>query len=114
MDEQKSGKNKHADRRINREKRTVEAMVHLYCRHRHQIAQGLCADCRELLTYALQRLDNCPFGEGKTTCVGCKVHCYRPDHRERIREVMRVAGPRMLFRHPILAIRHLLDESKRG
>ena len=26
-----------------------------------------------------------------------------------MKQVMRYAGPRMLWRHPILAIRHLLD-----
>jgi hypothetical protein len=28
--------------------------------------------------------------------------------RERIREVMRYAGPRMLYRHPVLAGKHYL------
>jgi hypothetical protein len=32
--------------------------------------------------------------------------------RERVREVMRFAGPRMLLHHPILAIRHQLDARK--
>ncbi len=29
-----------------------------------------------------------------------------------MREVMRFAGPRMLARHPYLAIRHLLDDRR--
>jgi len=29
--------------------------------------------------------------------------------RERIRAVMRYAGPRMLWRHPLLALLHLAD-----
>jgi hypothetical protein len=29
--------------------------------------------------------------------------------REQVRVVMRRAGPRMLLRHPLLGIRHLLD-----
>jgi hypothetical protein len=33
--------------------------------------------------------------------------------REKIKEVMRYAGPRLIYRHPILAIRHLLDGLKR-
>jgi hypothetical protein len=32
--------------------------------------------------------------------------------REKIKEVMRFSGPRMIFCHPIMAIRHLI-ESKR-
>jgi hypothetical protein len=48
------------------------------------------------------------------TCAKCPVHCYRPELRERIRAVMRYAGPRMLFRHPRLAILHLWDRVKRA
>jgi hypothetical protein len=29
--------------------------------------------------------------------------------RRRVREVMRYAGPRMLFVHPVLGFRHMLD-----
>jgi hypothetical protein len=29
--------------------------------------------------------------------------------RERVREVMRYSGPRMLTRHPVLAVAHLVD-----
>jgi hypothetical protein len=29
--------------------------------------------------------------------------------REKIREVMRYAGPRMIYRHPIMAVFHLID-----
>ena len=34
---------------------------------------------------------------------------YGADPRERVRQAMRWAGPRMLLRHPVLAVRHLLD-----
>ena len=50
--------------------------------------------------------------ETKTFCSACKVHCYRPEMREKIRAVMRWAGPRMLFVHPVLAVRHLLGTRK--
>ncbi len=95
--------------RLTREARTIEAMIYLYCRDRHETRVGLCPECQELLDYARQRLDKCPFGEGKTTCANCRVHCYKPAMRERVRVVMRYAGPRMLARHPVLAVRHLLD-----
>ncbi len=92
-----------------RERKTISAMVRLYCQDHHWEGAELCSGCAGLLDYALERLDSCPFREGKTTCTKCPVHCYRPDMRERVREVMRYAGPRMLRRHPILALRHLLD-----
>jgi len=30
-----------------------------------------------------------------------------------VSQVMRYAGPRMLLRHPLLAVRHLLDERRK-
>jgi hypothetical protein len=98
--------------RIEREKKTVAAMIRIYCRGRHNGRAGLCETCRQLEAYALQRLDKCPFGDAKSTCARCPVHCYRPDMREQIRQVMRYAGPRMLLHHPVLAVRHMLDERK--
>ena len=96
-------------RRLWREARTVEAMIHRYCRDRHHTANGLCAECAALLAYARRRLHHCPFQEHKTTCGKCPVHCYAPSMREQIRAVMRYAGPRMLLSHPLMALMHLID-----
>jgi len=95
--------------RIAREKKTIAAMVQLYCRKKHGGGGTLCDECSELLDYATCRLDRCPYGPQKPTCAKCPVHCYKPQMREQVKEVMRFAGPRMLLRHPILAVRHLLD-----
>ena len=48
------------------------------------------------------------FMENKTFCSNCRVHCYKPEMREKIREVMRFSGPRMLLCHPILAVWHVV------
>jgi hypothetical protein len=98
-----------AQRRLARERRTIEAMIALFCRQQHASRNGLCSACRELTTYARQRLEKCPFQDDKPTCARCPVHCYKPACREQIRMVMRHAGPRILFRRPILVIRHKLD-----
>ena len=91
-------------------------MLALYCRAHHGTQGTLCTDCQELLEYALGRLDHCPFGAAKSTCAHCTVHCYRPKMRARVQEVMRFAGPRMLWHHPLLALGHLWDgwRSRRG
>ena len=94
---------------MHRESKTIEAMIRLYCRDHHGSKDELCPECRELLDYALARLDRCPFEENKPTCAKCPVHCYKPDIREKVRVVMRYAGPRMLRRHPVLAVLHLID-----
>ncbi|NQT14134.1 MAG: nitrous oxide-stimulated promoter family protein [Planctomycetes bacterium] len=100
------------DPRIALEKRTIGAMIGIYCRGRHNPGEGICSDCRELLDYALARLDHCPMGGDKSTCARCSVHCYRPEMRSRVKEVMRFAGPRMVYRHPVLALRHRLHSLK--
>lgn len=96
------------------EARTVEAMIHIYCRAHHGAAADLCDDCDGLLAYAKERISKCPFGIDKPVCNQCTVHCYQPGMRERIKVVMRHAGPRMARRHPLLAIRHLLRSSYFG
>jgi hypothetical protein len=99
--------------RMRREARTIEAMIEIYCRAHHGTRGALCADCEALLDYAGLRLEKCPYQENKTTCVKCPVHCYKPAMREQVRDVMRYAGPRMLLRHPYLAVMHLLVDGRR-
>lgn len=94
------------------EKQVVSLMINLYCSKKHGAKGSLCSDCAQLKEYAMLRSDKCPFMETKTFCSNCKVHCYKPEMRERIRAVMRFSGPRMIFYHPVLAVRHLI-ESKR-
>ena len=92
------------------EKLLVSEMIALYCRKNHHTTKGnLCPRCQTLSDYALQRIKHCPIMETKTFCSACPVHCYRPEMREQIRVVMRWSGPRMLFVHPVLALRHLKE-----
>jgi len=100
--------------RMRRERKTIESMFAIYCRDQHAAPSGeLCGECQALQDYALQRLERCPFQENKPTCANCAVHCYKPEMREQVRQVMRYAGPRMLLRHPMLAVRHLMDGKRR-
>ena len=69
-------------------------------------------DTEALIDYADARVDHCPHMATKTFCSVCKTHCYKPEMREQIRQVMRWSGPRMLFHHPVLAIRHLVETRK--
>lgn len=88
-------------------------MIALYCRKKHKTKRGqLCAEYTELTEYAKQRSDKCPFMESKTFCSNCKVHCYKPEMREKIRAVMRFSGPRMIFHHPVTAVRHVIETNK--
>ncbi len=97
-----------------REQRTIQAMMEIYCHAHHPIKTGLCDQCLTMYEYAQARLGKCPFGSNKPVCESCSIHCYRPEMRDQIREVMRFAGPRMALRHPGLAVAHLLQRNKGG
>lgn len=101
-----------AESKREREKRTVALMIQLYCRKKHGTKKTLCHESEVLLQYAMRRSDKCPFMETKTFCSNCPVHCYKPAMREKIREVMRFSGPRMIFYHPIMAVRHVTESKK--
>ena len=99
--------------RLAREKKTIAAMVRIYCQHHHKSKSHLCENCQALFDYANKRLQKCPFQEDKPTCAHCVVHCYKPVMRDKVKTVMRFAGPRMIYRHPVLALFHLLDGRKK-
>lgn len=128
-------------RKREREQEIVSQMIALYCKGNHfahrsallrergdemqRVREGaalrerdsgerrdLCPECAELEAYAHARSERCPFMEEKTFCSNCTVHCYRPEMRERIRTVMRYAGPRMIFHHPVMAIRHMIESQR--
>ena len=92
-----------------REKQVVSLMIGLYCRRNHGVKQGLCPDCEELAAYSTKRIELCPVMAEKTFCSKCQIHCYQPAMREKIKTVMSFSGPRMIFYHPLMALRHLLS-----
>lgn len=96
---------------LEQERATVQAMIHIFCKAKHK-GDPLCQNCLELSKYADQRLEKCPYGEGKPTCQNCPIHCYQKEMRARVKEVMRFAGPRMIWHHPVMAIHHLIHNRK--
>ena len=102
------------EKKEKKEKKTIKIMIGIYCKaHHHLDSMEECPECGGLYEYALQRLDHCPHVVDKPTCASCKIHCYKPEKREHIRKVMRYAGPRMIWTHPILALGHLRDVLKK-
>lgn len=97
--------------KIDREKQTMELMIRHYCNKKlgKEADEQLCSGCQELLDYACERLDKCPFGNKKHACARCKIHCYRSSERQAVKEVMKVSAGWICFRHPVLALKHLLS-----
>ncbi len=102
-------------KKLEKEQKTITAMIRIFCRAHHGTSRKLlCPACADLLDYAEEKLERCPFGENKGACSKCKIHCYKPDMRKQITEVMRYSGPKMLKKHPLLAIDHLLKAKRSG
>lgn len=94
--------------KIEREKKTIELMISFYCKKKLH-SEAVTEEYAQLLDYARARLDRCVFGDKKGTCKKCPIHCYKKEMRQRMREVMAWAGPRMLFYAPWLSITHFID-----
>lgn len=95
-----------------KEKKLIPVMIKKYCHGKHETKGEICEECKKLTEYALFRLEKCPFKVNKKFCSFCKVHCYKPDMRERIKDVMKWAGPRMIFTHPVFAMGHVFQMIK--
>jgi len=92
---------------------TVKEIIKIYCKghkHKRTSAEDLCPDCQSMADYALLRLEKCPRMEIKTFCSVCPIHCYGKQEAAKIKEIMRYGGPRMLFVHPLMALRHIFIE----
>ena len=99
-------------RRIEKEKKTLDKLMFLYCRAHHNTESGeLCEECNVLRDYAKTRIDKCVFGINKPTCQNCHVHCYKPEIKEEIIVVMRYSGPKMIYKHPLAAVNHFINKA---
>lgn len=106
-------------KRREREKRTISQMIAMHCAGKHSAdarteqafcGERVCPACAELDAYAVLRTQRCRKMDVKTSCEECGNHCYAPEMREKIRAAMRYSGPRMITKHPIAAVRHLLGK----
>ena len=104
-------------RRRAREMTVISQMIAMYCAGNHgqrvreakaHCGEALCDECKAIDDYAVTRTRRCRSMEKKTTCEECGNHCYGAAERARIREIMRWSGPRMMTKHPIAALRHVL------
>lgn len=95
--------------RIEKEKKTIELMINIYCKKKHKSNNCLCNECEELLQYAHKRLDFCKFGNKKSFCSKCPIHCYKSDMKIKIKEVMKFSGPRLVIYSPVEFFKHIFE-----
>ncbi len=114
------------DRVLRRDLRTLARFIETYCTHAHPgvlkravhlkrqdveavagHAVPLCPSCTKLLTHAFTKRQACPMNP-KPACKHCPNHCYHPEYREKIREVMRFSGMKLLLTGRLDYLLHLL------
>ncbi|MFA6923828.1 MAG: nitrous oxide-stimulated promoter family protein [Bacteroidales bacterium] len=86
---------------------TIKAMVLIYCKKKHKKNIDDCEECKELIEYAINKIQKCPH-EVKPKCNNCKIHCYKNEMREKTKLIMRYSGKKIIYKHPILAIKHFM------
>ena len=70
----------------------LRRFIEVYCRESHKTeSRALCPECADLFEYSKPRLEKCPY-DPKPDCKECETHCYKPEYRRRIQEVMRFSG----------------------
>jgi hypothetical protein len=67
----------------------------------------VCPECAAFLVYAFERRLRCPLEE-KPACKHCPVHCYKPGHRDKVREIMRFSGQYLIRRGRLDLLWHYL------
>ena len=48
----------------------------------------------------------CKFKDEKTSCRRCPIHCYKKDMKQKVKEVMKFSGPRLILYRPVEFIKH--------
>ena len=96
-----------------REQDSISKMIAIYCNKHHNLSQSLCDDCINISEYAAKCISLCPYGPDKPVCGKCPSNCFRGDMYGKMVKIMRFAGPRMLYKHPFLTARHILDAFKK-
>jgi hypothetical protein len=111
---------------LQKDLRTLATFIRIYCTHKHKdqpkapVALNthdveaiagrpilLCADCRKLLGHAFVKRSRCPM-DPKPACKHCPSHCYHPAYRQRIRQVMKYSGRRLVLTGRLDYLYHLL------
>ncbi len=92
------------------EAHTVACMIQIYCRGRHRKKQ-LCPSCQELLEITRLHLSECPPEDDRPFFSSHTIQCFKPEQREEIEQMLGYSGPRLLWHHPMIAIRYMVTMS---
>jgi hypothetical protein len=110
----KSGTAPMLDEKIQKDVEVLGEFIFIYCSEMHRgeklfsaeaggdagrylekISNLYCRDCRKLLLHSVAKRILCPYNP-KPACKKCETHCCGKGYREKIREVMRFTGKRLI------------------
>jgi len=90
--------------------RIIGRFTEVWCAgHRHSCREAfplpgalkplqLCPDCAAFMAYAIQKRLTCPLEAEKPSCKHCRIHCYAPQQRALVKQIMAWSGRRMMLR----------------
>jgi hypothetical protein len=97
---------------VKKDSKVLEHFIQIYCDTKHIKAiksekEGLtlCPECYETLVYSRLRRELCPL-DPKPACKNCEIHCYKPDQRQKIKDIMRHSGMHLIKRGRIDMLLH--------
>lgn len=105
-------------RQMAKDIRVIGLFTEIWCGgHRHDGRQqvtlpgsdkpvALCAECAAFVDYAVMKRRICPLESEKPSCKHCRIHCYAPQQRAKVRQIMAWSGKRMLLRGRLDYLRH--------
>ena len=90
--------------KVEKDIRILEKFIQVYCDTKHKDFEktivnnlDLCEECFETLNYSILRREFCSLNP-KPSCKNCDIHCYKPDQRQKIKNIMRYSGMHMIKR----------------
>jgi hypothetical protein len=112
------------DKLLRKDLRTLALFIRIYCRAHHESRNQvnirgfdlkeitgksleLCPQCANLLHHAFVKRQHCTY-DPKPACKDCPSHCYAKTYRQKIREVMRFSGRKLLLSGRLDYIFHLI------
>jgi len=99
---------------VGKDSKVLEQFIQIYCENKHieaikseKSGVHLCHECHETLEYSKVRRKLCPL-DPKPPCKNCEIHCYRPDQRQKIRDIMRHSGMHLIKRGRLDMLLHYI------
>ncbi|MFH1179497.1 MAG: nitrous oxide-stimulated promoter family protein [Candidatus Bathyarchaeota archaeon] len=98
--------------KVDKDIQVLRDFIQIYCETKHKDLEKidengikLCVECHETLRYSTWRREVCPQ-DPKPTCKNCEIHCYLPDQRAKIKNIMRHSGMLLIKRGRIDLLLH--------